>query len=129
MDAYKVWEIGSYAWTEIGIEENQCERLAAAGRITVADLKEVDRILFSDVCASFAVDSFLMIPLMFWMIMPDWGYGESYLRRRMNRWYARSYWSHFINPLRWLGYSVALISVWKYWSMLHRVVKRSSESN
>lgn len=122
LDRFRVWEIVSYAWTEVGIEEDECRELAVAGNIGPADLAAVDRIFFRDVCGSFALDSFLVFPLMLWMLMPDWGFNETYLRERMERWYARPYWRHFVNPLRVLGYPVALLFAWRYRSMLRRVV-------
>ncbi len=122
MDRYCVWDAVSYAWTEIGIEDSECRDLVRRGKIGVADLAEVDRLYFRDVCASFAVDAFLVFPLMLWIIMPDWGYSDEYLRARMERWYARPYWKHFINPLRLLGYPVALIFSWHYRTMLRRAV-------
>lgn len=123
MERYPVWEIISYAWTEIGIDEDECWSLVRKSGIGVADLPEVDRIFFRDVCASFAVESFLVIPLMLWMILPDWGFREDYLRRRADRWYARPYWSHFLNPLRLVGYPVALMFAWPYRAMLRRGVR------
>ena len=122
MDKYYVWEIISYAWTEIGIQDAECRQLVQKGDISAHDLKLVDRIIFKDVCASFAFDTFLIFPLMLWMIMPDWGYDESYLKKRMERWYARPYWSHFLNPMRCLGYPLAVLMALKYRSMLRRVV-------
>lgn len=52
-------------------------------------------------------------PLMLWMRMPDWGYSEEYLRTRMERWYSRPYWMNFLNPLRWLGYPLAILMALK----------------
>ena len=120
MEPFSVWEIVSYAWTEIGIEDDECLVFVREGQIGIEDLPEVDRLFFKDVCASFAVDSFLIFPLMLWMLMPDWGFDEEYLQRRMKRWYERPYWTHFINPLRILGYPVALLFAWQYRSMLRR---------
>ena len=122
MDRYRVWEIFSYAWTEIGIGDEECRSLVRKGDIGVADLDEADRIFFRDVCASFAVDSLVVLPTM-GMTMPDWGYSDEYLQRRMERWYAAPYWSHFLNPLRVLGYPVALLFAWRYRSMLRRAVR------
>ena len=122
MDKYYVWEIISYAWTEIGIEADECHQLVLKGNITCQDLEIVDRIIFRDICASFAVDSFLIFPLMLWMIMPDWGYDEEYLRNRMRRWYAKPRWLIFVNPFRWLGYPIALLMLQKYRTMLRQAV-------
>jgi hypothetical protein len=122
VDKYYVWEVISYAWTEIGIEDVECKHLVQKGSIAPEDLQEVDRIIFKDVCASFAFDSFLVFPLMLWMLMPDWGYSEEYLRRRMERWYSRPYWLHFLNPMRWLGYPLAALMALKYRSMLRKAV-------
>jgi hypothetical protein len=126
MERYRVWEILSYAWTEIGIEDNECRSLVRKGDIGVADLDEVDRLFFRDVCASFAVESFLVFPLMLSMLMPDWGYDDEYLERRIRRWYAAPYWSHFLNPLRVLGYPVALLFAWRYRAMLRRAVRATA---
>ena len=122
MDRYYVWEIISYAWTEIGIEDAECRELVHKGGISKADLAHIDRIYFKDVCASFAHDTFLVFPLMAWMIMPDWGYNEEYLRKRMVRWYSQPYWTHFLNPFRLLGYPLAVLMSLKYRAMLRRAV-------
>lgn len=122
MDVRTVWEIISYAWTEIGIDQAECQVLVQKGGIGVGDLDEVDRLFYRDICASFAVDAFLVFPLMLWMLMPDWGYSDEYLRNRIARWYGRPYWSHFLNPLRVLGYPVALCFAWSYRGKLRRAV-------
>jgi hypothetical protein len=122
VDRYYVWEVISYAWTEIGIEDSECRELVQKGGITRHDLRQVDRIYFKDVCASFALDTFLIFPLMLWMTMPDWGYSEEYLRARMERWYVRPYWRHFLNPLRWFGYPLAVLVGLKYRAMLRKAV-------
>lgn len=122
MDVRTVWEIISYAWTEIGIDETECQALVQKGGIGMGDLDEVDRLFYWDICASFAVDAFLVFPLMLWMLMPDWGYSDQYLRNRIARWYGRPYWVHFLNPLRVLGYPVALCFAWSYRARLRRAV-------
>ncbi len=122
MKRFLVWQIFSYAWTEIGIDDDECLTLVRQGEIGVADLAEIDRLFFRDVCASFAVDSFLVFPMMLWMIMPDWGFSDEYLQRRMARWYAKPYWLHFVNPLRICGYPVALLFAWGYRAMVRRAV-------
>lgn len=122
IDVYKAWEFISYAWTEIGIEEDECKSLALETGITPDTLAQADRIIFRDVCASFAVDSFLIFPLMLWMIMPDWGYSEEYLRNRVTKWYAKPYWMHFLNPIRVLGYPIAVLFSLSYRSKLRKAV-------
>lgn len=122
MDRYYVWEIISYAWTEIGIQDDECRKLVEEGGITSADLPEIDRMYLRDVCASFAFETFLVFPLFLWMLMPDWGFEESYLRKRMERWYSKPYWIHLLNPLRLLGYPLSLLFALKYRSMLRRAV-------
>ena len=122
IDVYAVWEFLSYAWTEVGIEDDECTLMALKTGASVTSLGEVDLIFFRDVCASFAVDSFLIMPLMLWMIMPDWGYNEKYLRKRMTDWYQRPYWMHFLNPLRVLGYPIALLFALRYRAKFRKAV-------
>lgn len=107
--AYLVWETVSMAWTEIGLEPSDYPAIAEKLKNEGATWPEVRTIALRDVCGSFAVDSFLIIPCMLWMIMPDWGYNEDYLRTRMQRWNGRPLWVSCLNPLRIIGYPVALL--------------------
>ncbi len=122
MNPYYVWKIMSYAWTEIGIEDDECRSLVDKGEIRREHLKEVDWIIFTDVCASFAVTAFLVVPLMLWPILPDWGYSEESLRRRIRWWSAWPWYVHLLNPVRWFGYPIAVLFALKYRSKLRKVV-------
>lgn len=108
MDKYEVWKIISYSWTEIGLSDDEYRASARSANLVPDDLRAIDRIIFKDVCASFAVESFLVFPLFLWTILPDWGFDDEYLRRRAADWYKVPYLLHFFNPLRILGYPVAL---------------------
>lgn len=122
MDRYCIWRIISRTWTEIGIEEKECRELLEEAGVQREGLAKVDRIIFRDVCLSFAVDAFLIFPMMSWPARPDGGYDEPYLRRRMGRWYARPYWAHLLNPIRWFGYPLAALMALQYRAMIRRVV-------
>ena len=106
---FLVWDTVSMAWTEIGLEPNEYPAIAQKLRTEGASWQEIRTIALRDVCGSFALDSFLIIPCMLWMIMPDWGYNEQYLRQRIQKWSSRQLWLHYLNPLRLLGYPVALL--------------------
>ncbi|WP_163831078.1 hypothetical protein [Spartinivicinus ruber] len=107
MGHFIIWDVISYAWTEIGLEADDYPNYARKIKEQYPDWDSVNKIIIRDVCGSFAVDSFLIIPCMFWMIMPDWGYNEEYLRKRMEKWYAKPVWKHYLNPIRILGYPIA----------------------
>ncbi len=106
---FLVWDTVSMAWTEIGLAPSDYPAIAEKLKNEGATWPEIRAIALRDVCGSFALDSFLIIPCMLWMIMPDWGYNEEYLRRRLHRWSIRPLWMHFLNPLRLLGYPTALL--------------------
>lgn len=112
MDKFKIWDVMSYAWTEIGLEEEDFPQYAAEIYEHCKDWDEVSSIITKDVCGSFAFDSFLIYPCMLWMIMPDWGYDQNYLKVRMEKWYSKPGWVHFLNPLRIFGYPIALFLSW-----------------
>lgn len=109
MDNYPIWDAVSFAWTEIGLEDREYPEYAKKIREYSDDWNQVNRIIILDVCGSFAFDTFLIFPCMLWMIMADWGYNEDYLRERMKKWYSKPYWKHFLNPLRLLGYPLAIV--------------------
>lgn len=107
---FLVWTTVSMAWTEIGLEDADYPPIARELLTQGADWPAVRRIALREVCGAFALDSFLIFPCMLWMIMPDWGYNEDYLRRRMRRWQRRPLWQQLLlNPLRLLGYPMALL--------------------
>jgi hypothetical protein len=117
---FAVWDIMSYAWTEIGITQDECDALVAHHGLGAIPLAEIRRVVYRDVCASFAHDTFLIFPLMAWMLMPDWGYDAAYLRRRAAAWEARPAWRHWLNPLRAFGYPMAVLFSASQWRMLRR---------
>lgn len=102
----------SYAWTEIGLEEEDFSQHAVEIYECYKDWQKVSSIITKDVCGSFAIESFLLFPCMLWMIMPDWEYDLDCLKMRMEKWYSKPFWVHFLNPLRILGYPVALLLSW-----------------
>lgn len=42
---------------------------------------------------------------------PDWGYETEYLNSRAQKWHSRPYWQHLLNPLRLIGYPLAVLMV------------------
>ncbi|MEO1855954.1 MAG: hypothetical protein ABGY95_01135 [Rubritalea sp.] len=109
MDKFLVWEVMSYAWTEIGLEKSDYPEYAKKIYSQCDDWKTIDQIITKDVCGSFSQDTFLIFPCMLWMIMPDWGYNKEYIKERMQHWYSKPAWQHYLNPLRLLGYPLALV--------------------
>jgi len=109
MDHFIIWHVISYAWTEIGLEDTDYTAYAKKLRLHYNNWKDINKVIIMDVCASFAIISFLIIPSMLWMVIPDWEWDEENLERKMTKWYSRPYIVHFLNPFRILGYRVSLI--------------------
>ena len=112
---YLIWDIASLAWTEIGIEGEEYNDHAILLRESYNSWSYIDRIIVRDVCGSFATISFtylfVLIPIigmLFITPMPDWGYDQEYLRKRMERWERRSVLVNFLNPFRLIGYPISL---------------------
>lgn len=106
---FQVWDTVSRAWTEMGLEPADYPGIAQKLQEAGATWPQVRAIALRDVCGAFAVDAFLIFPCMLWMIMPDGGYNDDFLRHRMQQWKQQPLWLHFLNPLRLLGYPVALL--------------------
>lgn len=104
---YKVWDTISMEWTEIGLDDSDYPKIAESIKRIEPNWKVVNRIIVGDVCASFAVDSILVIPC--WMMMPDWGYEEDYLKKRILKWNSKPRWFWFLNPIRIVGYPVSIL--------------------
>ncbi len=119
---FKVWEILSYAWTEIGVTDDECVSDVQKAGLTPNDLKAIDEIIFRNLAFSFAPLSFLLLPMCLWMAMPDWGFDEEWLRKKMNQWNARWTILNFINPFVLLGYPSALLIVMPMRSRLRKAI-------
>ena len=132
MDNFKIWDYGSMAWTEIGLDESEYPKYADEIKETHSEWKQVNKILTLDVCGSFAFESgifllgfllpFLLgffvhegffglfaISIFFITPMPDWGYDDDYLKERMHKWESRPRLVHFLNPIRIIGFPAALL--------------------
>lgn len=108
-ESFDIWSVVSYSWTEIGLEDGDYIIYAEKIIVNYKTWDEVNSIIIRDVCASFALDTFLIFPCMLWTIMPDWGYEDDELTARMKNWYEKPYWTHFLNPFRVFGFPLALL--------------------
>jgi hypothetical protein len=114
MEHLLVWSTVSMAWTEIGLGREEYPPIARELRSTFRDWDEVNDIILGDVLGSFALESLLLplaaVPVIGMFLItpfPDWGYEEAYLKRRIARWMRVPRWTHYLNPLRLLGYPLA----------------------
>lgn len=128
MDKYVVWEIFSYAWTEIGIDGDEFNQLADQADLTIDDIPAVNRMFFKDVCLAFGLESFLVLPCMLWMLMPDWGFDKEWLHRRVDRWYGRPYFLNVLHPIRLLGYPVSLFFATGHLLKLRRAIRQNAKA-
>lgn len=104
---YEVWNAISMTWTEIGLDDSEYPEIAKTIKKIEPSWDKINDIIVNDVCASFAVDTILVIP--FWMMMPDWGYSEKYLLKRIEKWQSKPRWFWFLNPIRIIGYPISLL--------------------
>ncbi len=118
MDNYEIWDTASMAWTEIGIDGPEYKEHAEILSHKYDNWKNIDSVILRDVVGSFSLESSLFplafIPLIGMLLitpMPDWGYDEVYLRKRMKKWESRPCWVHYLNPLRIVGYPIAYLFI------------------
>ena len=115
MDHLIVWNAVSMAWTEIGLSDEDYDKIAADLQLSYTSWSEIDDIIKGDVLGSFALTSLLLLLALvsfigiFFVSLPDWGYSEAELRRRMGNWSKMPRWKHYLNPLRIMGYPLALL--------------------
>lgn len=113
---FLVWDTVSMAWTEIGIFDNEYPKIAGQLREHFSSWDEIAAIIDRDVVPAFSVRSALLLlilapPIGLLLItpMPDWGYEEAWLRKRIARWHAWPLWLHWCNPARIVGYPIAFL--------------------
>lgn len=116
MKHFIVWHTVSLAWSEIGMDPAELPVVARKLRDAYPTWRQVDEVIRRDVLGSFALESSLyplvvvpIIGLFFITPVPDWGYEEAYLKKRMTRWYSAPIWRHYLNPLRLIGYPIAYL--------------------
>ena len=116
MKHFVIWDAVSMAWSEVGLAAEDYPRIAEKLRATYASWDEVNDVVVGDVVGSFALESSLLplvaVPIIGLFLVspfPDWGYEEVYLKDRMARWYKVPRWRHYLNPLRLLGFPLAML--------------------
>jgi hypothetical protein len=121
-DHFLIWDAVSMAWTEVGLLPDDYPKIAAKLRSQYSNWREIAFVVDRDVVWSFALDScwFVLLATILISPLPDWGYDETELRKKMHRWYRKPRWWHLLNPLRWLGYPVALAASRSLRSKLRR---------
>lgn len=126
-DHFMIWDTVSMAWTEIGLDDAEYPKIAARLHLHYRTWRDIDRVIQRDVIPSFALDSTLVflilvpiLQLVLINVFPDWGYSDTYLRERIQRWQRTPRWRLLLNPLRWLGYPLAWMFVWNLRRKLRR---------
>lgn len=116
---FVIWDFVSLAWTEIGPNEKDYDDCAKLLAEKYENWNDINRIIVRDVCGSFSLESgsllFFLVPIigiLFVTPMPDWGYEENYLKQRMEKWERSTIILKYLNPVRLLGYPIALYFVW-----------------
>jgi hypothetical protein len=119
MDKFAVWHTFSATWTEIGLDGDDIAHDAKTLRNSYQDWGDIDKIIFRDICLSFSIESALVLVAVFPPLIllvgvspwPDWGYETEYLNNRAKKWYSTPYWLHLLNPIRLVGYPLAVLFV------------------
>lgn len=101
-----VWDYVSMSWTEIGLGKDEFAPAIQKIQQHYPNWQDVKPIV-NDVQLAFAS----VIPLMFifFPIIPDWGYNEDYLLEKIQNWHNLPTWRIWLNPIRWIGYPLAII--------------------
>lgn len=121
MDREQIWLAVSFAWSEIGLERSDYARFATRIGATPADATVLRRVVFWEVAGAFAVDTVLAAVSM-GVTLPDWGYEDEYVLRKVRRWRARPLVWSLCNPVWLLGYPVACLVAVGAWRELKRAV-------
>lgn len=135
MDHLIVWNAVSMAWTEIGLPDEDYDKIAADLQLSYTSWSEIDDIIKGDVLGSFASTSLLLLLAMvsfigiFFVSLPDWGYEEAELRKRMVNWSTMPRWKRYLNPMLIVGYPLAwLLSISVRKKLKNAFLRRQAES-
>lgn len=115
-----LWKILSFAWTELGIDESEYQRLTSRLLENEMTWAEIKTVLYRDILGYFALPSlcmlFVWIPVLGFIftlgILPDWAFDDTWLLTQISKWKVVPYWIHYLNPLRWIGYGIAFLMSW-----------------
>ena len=117
MNREKVWEVASYAWTEIGLRQEDFVRFAGEAQLSLGSDRALAHAVFWQVCGAFAIETVLALLLM-GITLPDWFFPEP--EQKVARWLRRPLLLSLLNPLWLVGYPLSCLLVFSYWYRLRR---------
>lgn len=127
---FLVWKIFSSVWTESGFDAQDLTHFSEIKQ-NYPYWSDLRTVIYRDVLGYFALPSFCMlfvwIPIVSSLFLiaalPDWEFENTWLQRKMQKWYAIPWWMHYLNPLRWIGYFIAFGMAYRVINCLKRYYK------
>ncbi|WP_411885731.1 hypothetical protein [Polaromonas sp. YR568] len=121
MNRQSIWLAMSYAWTEIGLDTSEYPGLAAVIDAAEHELDAFDGEALGVVCGAFALNTLLNLATL-GMSMPDWGYDDEYVIKKVQKWRNRPLILSLLNPLWLAGHPLITILVLGVWWKLRKAV-------
>ncbi len=112
-----VWEVLAQFWVDTWYEAVQLDAFAARLANCGFSLKELDRIVYREVCGAFAALSLASF-VSSGMALPDWYFPEDEARKKVLDWLSWPRFLALLNPLWIAGYVEARRFIRQDWSDL-----------
>ena len=106
-----IWDYVSMSWTEIGLGKDEFPQYIQKIQQHYPNWQDVKPIVNDVLLAFVSVIPFMFV---FFPIIPDWGYDKDYLLNKIQKWQDLPTWRIWLNPLRWLGYALAIMMSLSY---------------
>ena len=108
MNRKVLWISISYAWTEVGLENDEFLKYATRINAQPEDIGLIKKEYLFVILPAFATEAMCAF-LSMGMTLPDWGFREGYVVGKIKKWHRKPTYKKALNPLWIVAYPIAFL--------------------
>lgn len=121
MNRKRLWLTISYAWSEIGLEDDEFSNHAEMIKALPKDMENFRKEYYFIILPALSTETICALVSM-GMSLPDWGFRDGYVIGKISKWHNRPVIKKILNPIWMIGYPLSLLMSLSYYNKTKKAV-------